>query len=327
LPNDQGQVWREYEISDYVLGVTSTNQPEQAIVDWILRETGYEAWHSEPVALLSANRRTLRVYHTPEMQAVVGDIVDRFLAAGSQSHSFGVRIVTVENPNWRARSHPLLQPVPTQTPGVGAWLLEKESAAQLAATLEKRTDFREHSSPHLMVNNGQATTIARTHGRSYVRDIHLRPEVWPGFETELAEIDEGFNLQLSPLLSIDGAMIDAVIKLHVDQVEKFVPVILDVATQVAPRQRSQVDVPQVAQFRLKERFRWPADKVLLIDVGMVASPVPGEPKGLKLPFMGGSPRSNMLIFVESKGAAAGPATPAPRVGQAEPTRERYRNRY
>ena len=79
LPQDAGQVWREYDIRPYTLRVTTTARPEQAIVDWILRETGYEAWHSDPVGLLSANREVLRVYHTPEMQAVVADIVDRFV--------------------------------------------------------------------------------------------------------------------------------------------------------------------------------------------------------------------------------------------------------
>ena len=56
LPNDAGQVLRTYDIRPYTRRVTSTNRPEQAIVDWILRETGYEGWHSEPVALLCAMR-------------------------------------------------------------------------------------------------------------------------------------------------------------------------------------------------------------------------------------------------------------------------------
>src|SRR4051794_37930626 len=74
LPQDKGQVWREYDIRPYTQRVTTTARPEQAIVDWILRETGYEAWHSDPCGVLSANRDVLRVYHTPEMQAVVGGI-------------------------------------------------------------------------------------------------------------------------------------------------------------------------------------------------------------------------------------------------------------
>jgi len=89
LPNDAGQEWREYDISPYTARVTSTNRPEQAIVDWILRETGYEAWHSEPLGMLSANHRVLRVYHTPEMHAVVSEMVDRFgiLPSANQRYS------------------------------------------------------------------------------------------------------------------------------------------------------------------------------------------------------------------------------------------------
>src|SRR5215471_12106785 len=95
LPNDGGQVWREYDITPYTLRVTSTNRPEQAIVDWILRETGYDAWHSDPVGLLSANGRTLRVYHTPQMQEQVSEIVDRFVNSQAETQAFGIRLITI----------------------------------------------------------------------------------------------------------------------------------------------------------------------------------------------------------------------------------------
>src|SRR4029079_6884826 len=38
LPQDKGQVWREYDIRPYTQRVMTTARPEQAIVDWILRE-------------------------------------------------------------------------------------------------------------------------------------------------------------------------------------------------------------------------------------------------------------------------------------------------
>src|SRR4029434_5792179 len=44
LPNEHGQVWREYDLSPYTLRVRDVAKPEQAIVDWILRETGTEVW-------------------------------------------------------------------------------------------------------------------------------------------------------------------------------------------------------------------------------------------------------------------------------------------
>ena len=329
LPNDHGQLWREYDITPYTLRVTSTARPEQAIVDWILRETGYEAWHSEPLGILSATQRTLHVYHTPEMQQTVADVVDRFVSSEADTQTFGLRLVTVNHPNWRARAQRLLKPISVQTPGVRAWLIEKEDAAMLMAELRRRTDFREHSSPHLMVNNGQSSVVSATRARSYVRDAVSRPDAWPGFEQETAVVDEGFSLEFTPLLSVDKSVIDATIKCNIDQIEKMIPVMLDVPTVLAPRQRTRIEVPQMAHFRFHERFRWPVEQVLLIGMGMVAVPVPSESKslvpGIPLPLKSSSaPRADLLVFVQSKAE-----TPQlPHVTRATPSEATtYRGRY
>ena len=328
LPNTQGQVWREYDISSYTLRVASTNRPQQAIVDWILRETGYEAWHSEPLGILSATDRTLRVYHTPEMQAVVTDIVNRFAGGDAETRAFGLRVVSVDHPNWRAKAKRLMKPVQVQAPGVQAWLLERENAAILLAELQRRSDYREHSSPHLMVNNGQSTVVSGTRPRSYPRDVILRPNAWPGFEADMGQIDEGFSLEFIPLMSVDGRTIDATIKCNIDQVEKMIAVMLDVPSVAAPRQRTKIEVPQMAQFRFHERFRWPDTQVLLVGMGMVAVPVPAEPKplvpGLPLPLPKSPARADLLVFVESKGKTG----EAPRVtGGAKGDAKTYRGRY
>ena len=78
LPNEHGQVWRRYDIRGYTSRVNGTDKPQQAIVDWILRETGRDVWFSEPLGFLSASRNTIRVYHTPAMQDTVSKIVERF---------------------------------------------------------------------------------------------------------------------------------------------------------------------------------------------------------------------------------------------------------
>ncbi|MBI2827400.1 MAG: hypothetical protein HYX69_22220 [Planctomycetia bacterium] len=326
LPTEAGQVWREYDISPYVVRVTSTNRPEQAIVDWILRETGYEAWHSEPLGFLSANRRTLRVYHTPQMQAVVADVVDRFVNTEAETSAFGLRVITIGHPDWRIKAKSMLRPVAVQTQGIQAWLIEKEDAALLLNELRKRSDFREHSSPHLLVNNGQSTTVAATRPRTYTRDITLHPEVWPAFEPELAQFDEGFSLELSPLLALDARTIDAVIKCNIDQLERLVPVMMDVPSHVAPHQRAKVEVPQITHCRLHERFRWPVDQILLVGLGVVATPVPSEPGGLKipLPWTSNATRADLLVFVESKGKS-GESAPVPRTSEREA--RTYKGRY
>jgi len=308
LPNDQGQVWREYDISPYTARVTTTKRPEQAIIDWILRETGYEVWHGEPFGILSATPRTLRVYHTPQMQAIVADIVDRFVSSEAETRTFSLRVATVDNPNWRVAAHRVLRPVPVQTPGVSAWLLSKEDAAVLLSTLQHRGDYREHSSPHLLVNNGQATVISAQRGRAFVRDVNPRPDAWQGYENLPGQIDEGFSLEFQPLLTTDRRSVDAMIKCQIDQVEKLVPVMLEVPTQTSPRQRAKVEVPQVSNYRFGERFRWPMDQVLILGMGMVALPVPVDSTptvaGLPLPLPSSPPRADLLVIIESKGPLA-----------------------
>jgi len=329
LPNESGQLYREYDISPYTARITTTKRPEQAIVDWILRETGYETWHSEPLAILSAGPRTLRVYHTPQVQSAVGEIVDRFNSTEADAQAFSLRVITVESPNWRVRVQQRLStPVQVQTPGTQAWLLEKEAAAVVLTELRRRSDYREHNSPQLLVNNGQPTVISATRGRNYVRNIRLRSDAWPGFEPEAGVVDEGFTLEFIPLLALDAKTVDAAIRCDIDQVERMVPVTLNVPTTVAPRQSTKIDVPQMVHFRFHERFRWPVDRILLIGMGVVPVPVPSEAKsivpGLPLPISSGPPRADLLLVVESRGKAA-PQTPQVSSGMS-PAPGYYRGR-
>lgn len=330
LPNDAGQVWREYDISAYTARVTSTKRPEQAIIDWILRETGYEAWHSDPLGVLSANNRVLRVYHTPEMQKVVAELVDRFVSSEAATFTFSLRVATLDTPTWRSSSLRYLRAVPVQTPGVNAWLLAKEDAAMLLGELRRRSDYREHSSPYLMVNNGQSTLVPSMRGRPYVRDIALRPDTATGFEPTPGQVDEGFNFDFSPLLSGDRKMIDATIKCEIDQVEKMIPVMIEVPTRTT-RQRTKIEVPQMTHYRFHERFRWPLGDVLLIDAGMVALPMPvdGKPMlpGVSLPVGTTPARADLLVFIECKGQGAVTADLSQPGGASQLDAKSYRGRY
>ena len=118
------------------------------------------------------------------------------------------------------------------------------------------------------------------------------------------------------------------IKCDIDQVEKMVPVMVDVPTSVAPRQRTKIEVPQIAHFRFHERFRWPVDQVLLVDMGMVAVPVPIDAKplvpGVPFSIAASSPRAEMLVLVEAKGKTAQDAGP---VRSAQRDARTYRGRY
>jgi hypothetical protein len=273
LPNEHGQIWREYDISAYTQRAGAAARPEQAIVDWILRETGTEVWFSEPLGILSATPTVLRVYQTPQMHETVRGIVARFVAPGGEQHVLAVRLLTVGSPNWRTKAVSLLRPVDVKSPGVEAWLLSRENAAALHQQLSARGDFREHSAPQVEIANGHEQTLSRTQPRQYTKSVQLKGE-YPFYDLLGGQIDEGYSLSISPLLSLDGRTIEAAVTCRVDQVEKLVPLAIDLPIG-GQSQRVQIQVPQVVSWRLVERFRWPADEALLLSCGVVATPAKG----------------------------------------------------
>jgi len=334
LPHDQGQVWREYDITPYTSRNTSTNRPEQAIVDWILRETGYETWHSEPVGLLSANHNMLRCYHTPEVQAVVADIVDRFVNTQADAYAFSLRVATVVNPNWRAKAMPMMTPIPVQSPGVQGWLLAKEDAQLLISELSRRTDYREFNSPQQLIANGRSIVLSTMRPRQYVKGAIPTQTQWPGYQPEMGTLEEGFSLEFSPLMSLDLASADAVVKLRLNQIEKMVPVKLDLPTVVAPNQRVEIEVPQMTMANMHERFHWPMEHVLLLSMGVVAAPAPTKDSPLTdtinsaLPMFKDPPRADALLFIENRGqeTPAQATASVPQRAATAPTRS-FQGRY
>lgn len=329
LPRDHGQVWREYDIRPYTSRAGASPKPEAAVVDWILRETGYEAWHTDPLGLLSATSSTVRVYHTPEMQAMVADIIDRFVNQQSESEAFSLRVCTVTNPNWRAKALPLMTPLPVQSPGVQGWIMAKENLAVLLSDLTRRTDYREYNSPTQLIGNGQSITISTMRPRSYIKGVVPTPNIWPGFQPEQGGLEEGFSLEFSPLLALNKTTCDAVIKLRLHQVEKMVPVKLDIPTPVAQTQRMEVEVPQVTMANLHERFRWPTDQVLLLSMGVIGTPGPTKdnPLTTALPMLKSAPRADALLFIEAKGSVLPPAAPNAPVSTAQRAPASFQGRY
>ena len=70
LPNNAGQYWVEYDLKPYTQALKNVDRPQQAVLDWIIRETGSDLWFQEPMGILTADRSTLRVYHNAGMQKI-----------------------------------------------------------------------------------------------------------------------------------------------------------------------------------------------------------------------------------------------------------------
>jgi hypothetical protein len=178
-----------------------------------------------------------------------------------------------------------------------------------------------------MIHNGQSQSMSSLRPRSYVRGVQLRPNAFPAYELEMGQIQEGYSLQISPLLSLDERSVDAVLKCQIDQIEKLVDVTLDVPSASTARQTVEIQVPQLVSWRLHERFRWPTDQVLLLSCGVVATPAP-EPRvpGISR-LLGTNPgRADALLFIESNGKASQVRLGAERTANRSAGQE-YRGRY
>ncbi|MEM9411717.1 MAG: hypothetical protein AAGA30_11430, partial [Planctomycetota bacterium] len=221
LPNDAGQVWREYDISPYTSRITQVPDPQQAILDWILKETGTEMWFNQPLGILNADKRQLRVYHTPEIQKIVNRIVDRFVNTRGQVQNLEVSLITVGKPNWRETAYRMLQPIDVQSPGVEAWMVSKENAAILRSSLARRGDYKDHGTGKIGQADGQTVVLRNTKPVQFIRNFRWTGNQFPPYQPLITTIDEGYTLELSSLSSIDGKTIEATIACNVDQVEKL----------------------------------------------------------------------------------------------------------
>jgi hypothetical protein len=316
LPRSAGQEHRVYDLRPYTGYLTQYDRPEQAIIDWVLRETGSDVWFTEPFGFINANRDSLSVYHTNEMHQVVAGVVDRFVAGEKDRQVLNLRLMTVGNPNWRSAAHMLMQHVSVDSAGVQAWLLSKENAAIVLNQLRQRTDTRQVQDLNMVTYNGQTEQLSSVRGRNYVRNVRQALTGWPPYEPETGEVQEGYKLSISPLLSTDGRVVDCVIKANIDQVDKLNPVDLELPLPNNQIHKARIDVPQVVSWRLHERFRWPSDTVLLLSCGVVASPeraqsaVPLLNMGMFTGTTAG--RADALLFIEFRGRASeNLTTPAP----------------
>lgn len=330
LPQGNGQEHRVYDLRPYTGYMTKHDRPHQAVIDWVIRETGSDVWFGEPFGFMSADRDSLTVYHTPEMHDLVSGMVDRFVAGEKDPQVLHLRMMTVGSPNWRSRSHMLMQHVTVNSAGLQAWLLTKENAAIVLSMLRQRTDVREIQAVDMITHNGQTEKLASTRGRNYVQNIRQAPTGWPPYEPQTGEVQEGFKIEMSPLLSIDRQAIDCVIRADIDQVDKLVPVDLDLPLPSGEMYRARIEVPQVVSWRLNERFRWPTDMVLLLSCGVVASP---ERASSSIPLLNlnsltgtTAGRADALMFIEFRGRVA-ENLPAATPQVADRTGQTNRGRY
>jgi hypothetical protein len=126
----------------------------------------------------------------------------------------------------------------------------------------------------------------------------VRPDVWPGWHRLDAACGEGFELDVHPLICADGAAVEAVVRCRIDQIERMASV--TVTVPAADRQRVQIEVPQMSAVRIGERFRWPASQCLVIGLGLVPWPVPGQNAASTAALLTDAKRTDVIVVVEPR---------------------------
>jgi len=329
LPSDAGQYWMEYDLRPYTSRLKNVDRPQQALLDWILRDTGTDVWFNEPAGVLTADRSTLRVYHNEGMQKTVQQVYEKFVNGTSEPQTFALRIIMIGSPAWRQRAMGWMKPVEVQAPGVSAWLLTKENSALLGALIRSRNDVVETALPQITLFNGQSSNIEQLRSRNYVREYTRQEQPYPVYIPVSDEIQEGYKLQFSPLLSTDMRAMDVSLKCSIDQVERLNNVTIDLPAANGTMTTAQINVPQLVSWRMHERFRWPTDQVLMLSCGVIAAPnnnsaapnsLFGSPAmaasngilglGKLLPNAAGT-RSDALLVMEYIGPAAANLTASP----------------
>lgn len=308
LPNQAGQVWRTYDLSPYTRRITSVKNPEQAVVDWVIRETGTDIWFRGPTGVLTAASDRMHVYHTPEVHRKVAGIIDRLVQSQGKNVTLGIRLFTVGKPDWRAAAFPLLQSFEVRTPGVEGWIISKENAAILANQLARRSDYKALEIGNLVLPEGQKHTFKKRQVRPYVRSQKFRlqnPNFPAGgglYEPVTSRFEEGYTLDVSPLGLVGSNTMEIMLKCQIDQLEKFHTVNIPVPLVNGQTQNLSTFVPQVVSWRLHESFQWPKDQVLLLSCGVVATTGNQKQNNFLQELMGNQKgRGEAILLVEFKG--------------------------
>jgi hypothetical protein len=190
---------------------------------------------------------------------------------------------------------------------VQGWLVSKTHVGLVLDSIARRNDAREHVSSNSSLLNAQTTVVPYHATRNYVRDVQTRPSAPGGYITDPTSLTEGFQFEVTPLLSLDGKTLEARIKCDMVQVDKMHQLTFSTPSSASPSARVNIEIPQVANFSVDELISWPSDFVLLLDLGIVPLliPTPQQTQDKNLleqivsPLANSAPpkRSNVLMLI------------------------------
>ena len=270
LKGDSRFQLKRWDISRYTRIPNNVQAPpEKALIDWILLRTGVAEWHGEQVTVLSANRKQLIAYHSPEVIKQVDEIVERFVDATDDTLKVQVQFIAAVDPRWRYTVYPRLTYVGGGPQGQQIWTMTSRDAALVLTQMQIQQGFRQLAKEGVEMINGQTLSIRTREPRAFVGGHAADPSGGISFQPRSDKIEEGILLKLSPLLTYEGTAVDAKLDLTVNLVRT-----LHRTKVIAPRGEigsveTTVDVPDATQTHLEQTVRnWRLGQSLIISAGI-----------------------------------------------------------
>jgi hypothetical protein len=306
LPGEPGQTWMRRDISRYTALAQNQSTPQNAIVEWIFRRTGTSPWHGEKIAVLSASRSQLRAFHDAATLKMVDEVVERFTNAVNDLLSIRVRVVAAVDPRWRYAVYSRLTPVGSGSQGQQIWTLKMDDAAFVLAQMQLHQGFKLLVNQKYEMINGQTLKVETSIARSFTGGMQRESAVGLGFQPQAEQLDEGFILRLSPLLTFDGDTLDAAIELSTNTVRTLHRTRVIAPREIGPSELA-LDVPEVSETRLNQTVKdWPLGQSLLISAGIQPGILQDKNGFLNLRIPGTMPTSTeLLVFLEAETVTRG----------------------
>jgi hypothetical protein len=299
---DAGQSWQVHDISRYTrLAYSAENPaPQNAIVEWIIRQTGNNIWHGEKLAVLSASRSKLRVYHEGRVLDQVADMVDRFTKAAADMLSVRVRFVAAADTRWRYAILNRLVPLATGPQGQTVWTAKDEDIAYIRAQLEQYQNVRLLADQTVKVVNGQTVSVKTTAPVDFVSGARREGAVGLGYEPATSQLEEGIVFRMSPLLTHDGDGLDAAIELTTNTVRRLIRTPILTRREVGSGDLA-ITVPETTETRLNQTVKnWPLSQALAVAGGITPGILGTKGGWLNLRIPGTVPTdTELLVFINA----------------------------
>ncbi len=309
---EPGSQWRTYNIAHYTRQARNQDNPQKALVEWILKRTGGNEWHGEKIAVLSASPTQLRVYNTPAVLKQVDELVERFTNSVADVLSVHVQFIAAVDTRWRYSVLSRLTPVATGPQGQQVWTLKTADAAIVLSTMQLQQGFRKLAEQRVEMINGQTLVVKTKETRTFAGGLMRDSAPGLGFQPRPDKLDESIILKMSPLLNFDGDALDAMLDLTATTIRSFHRTKIIAPRELGPSETA-VDVPEASETHLDQTLKnWRLGQTLLISAGIHPGILDKKGGWFNLPIPGTyATGTEVLVFLDVETVNNRSAEPRP----------------